>query len=148
MEEKHPPVLAPNLALLLVCKDIHEEISYLAWAVMRKRFFDRQLFICASQARFGPAMPFNYLNTVELAFTNKEFFAFFGVEVDPQFLLIAANSSGPTLQNLTGIKGLQLRFRTIGDGYTTSPWGHLAHKLSLARYGAYAYVCCQRTMVD
>jgi hypothetical protein len=149
MAGSRPPIEAPNLALLRVCKELHEEVSYLAWVVMRKRFFDSQVFIPAVQARFGPAMRFDYpRTTIELAFTNADFVKFFGVQVNWQLRLVLGNSSGPLLQSLTGVKNLQLRFRTLDDGYKTSPWGRIDHKLHLGHYGGYAYTCCQRTMVD
>lgn len=138
----------PNLALLRVNKQVHCEIYHLAWAVMRKLFIAPDIFTTAVDAQPGPAMRFEYLASIELCFTNAEHFAFFGIEVHPRLQVDTWTSLGHYLRDTSGIKNLQLRFRSFQEGYRTSPWGEDGLKRSLPRYRSFAYECCQCTMVD
>jgi hypothetical protein len=52
--------------------------------VLRKRFFDPLAFITAVNARLGVAMRYLYLKTIELSFTNEQYFDFFGVQLKSQ----------------------------------------------------------------
>ena len=134
--------------LLRVNKQVHCEISHLAWAVMRKRFVAPDVFTTAVDARLGPAMRFEYLASIELCFTNAEYFAFFGIEVHPRLQVNTQTSLGHYLRDTSGIKNLQLRFRSLQEGCRTSPWGANRLKHSLPRYRRFAYECCQCTTVD
>jgi len=147
-EPSRRPIWEPNLALLRVSHQVHDEVLDLAWSVMRKRFFDPKVFTTAVDARLGSAMRYSHLTTIELSFTNKGYFTFFGVTVRPQLQVQTQSSLGQYLQNLPAVKDLQLRFRFLEEGYETSPWGSMENKQYLGRYRQHAYECCQRIMVD
>ncbi|KAF2830612.1 hypothetical protein CC86DRAFT_434411 [Ophiobolus disseminans] len=112
-EPAHRSTWAPNLALLRVLWQVHDEVLSIGWSVMRKRFFDPLVFTTAVDARLGSAMRYNYLKIIELSFANKQYSKFFGVEIDPQFQLSAQSSLGQYLQDLPGVKDLQLRFHCL-----------------------------------
>lgn len=138
----------PNIDLLIANRQVRDEVLDIGWSVMRKRFFDFNVFTAAVDARLGTAMNYSYLTTVELTFTNKQFFDFLGVRPERQLRIDTQASLGSYLQALPGIKDLQLRFRYLDEGYTSSSWGYQRDKLRLPRYSSYAYECCQRTIVD
>jgi hypothetical protein len=138
----------PNLALLRVSQQVRDEVLYQGWAVMRKRFFHPIIFTAAVDARLGSAMRYAYLSCIELGFDNKQYFKFFGACLDRQFHINTQSCFAQHLLNLPGVKNLQLRFRSLEEGWSSSPWDGMPRKQDLARYQQYPYECCQRTMVD
>lgn len=70
------------------------------------------------------------------------------MEVDPHFHIKTAQSLGSRLQDIEGLRDLQLHFGSPDGGWLGSPWGGFGSKQGLARYGGEDYVCCQRTVVD
>jgi hypothetical protein len=147
--ESRPFVYAPALSLTAVNSTIRDEFLHFAWVRMRSRFFKLTLFQRAMDARAGPAMAYKYLSKVELSFTMKEWFKFFGVNLyNPPFSVTALISEGHRFRELDNLRDLHLRFRSPDDGFNGSPWGGEPQKMELARYGESRYVCCQRTMVD
>jgi hypothetical protein len=120
--ESRPFVYAPGLSLTAVNSTIRDELLQFAWVRMRSRFFKLTLFQHAMDARAGPAMAYKYLSKVELSFTMKEWFKFFGVNLyNPPFRVTALISEGHRLQELDNLRDLHLRFRSPDDGFNGSP---------------------------
>ncbi|KAF2739619.1 hypothetical protein EJ04DRAFT_606202, partial [Polyplosphaeria fusca] len=143
MDEDRAPVWPPHLNILFVCKAITEVALQASWEGTRKCFVDPLIFVTVADTRAGPILKYNCLSTVRLDFTNKAYFEFFGLKVEPLFHRDQSSSLGHYISGLTNLRDLQLRFRSPDDGYNSSPW----KRISL--WGdADSYTCCQRTMVD
>ncbi|CAN9138882.1 unnamed protein product [Alternaria sp. RS040] len=124
--EARPFVYEPALELLLVSSRMREEVLHTAWELMHSCFFDSGIFHKAINARPGPAVNYEYLSKVELAFTNADWFDFLGVRVsssEPCIFVEASHSLGSSLNAVRNLRDLRLRFRGLDDGYEGSPWG-------------------------
>jgi hypothetical protein len=146
LPEARPFIFEPNLALLRTSSWIRDEMLHVGWVLMRARFFDPETFHAAIDARAGTAMSYNPLRKIELNFTNRAWFDFFGVEMLPYYRahrINATRSLGRRLQAHPYLKDLQLHFRPLDDGWKGGPWGNLYQGWASGQY-----ICCQRTMVD
>ena len=151
MSEDRPFVYEPDNSLSTVNSTLRDEFLHFAWVRMRSRFFEPKLFTLATEAQPGTVVAYQYLSKVELSFTNKEWFTFFGVNMDRHPFGINtgwAQSQGSYLRKLESLRDLRLRYRTPDDGYQGSQWGSEYEHDRFCRYGGEDYICCQRTMVD
>jgi hypothetical protein len=48
---------------------------------MRRCFIDHQIFQAIADSKISAAAQFNFLDRIQLSFTTKSWFEFFGVEV-------------------------------------------------------------------
>ncbi|RYO61398.1 hypothetical protein AA0113_g6802 [Alternaria arborescens] len=146
--EARPFIYEPALELLLVSSWMREEVLHTGWELMHSCFFDSGIFHKAINARPGPAVNYEYLSKVELAFTNADWFDLLDVRVsrrEPYIFVEASHSLGSSLNDLRNLRDLRLRFRGLDDGYEGSPWGIM---LAPGDDRKYLHVCCQRTVVD
>lgn len=111
----------------------------MAWALMGKRFIAQAPFTTAVDAGLGPAMRYAHLAIIELCFKNEGYFKLFAIVLMPQLQIFPEASQGHYLQRITGLKDLQLRFRSLNDGFLTSPWGNFESKKGLKRYRQFFY---------
>lgn len=156
--EARSPIYEPNIALLQVNKQLNKEVSYYIWIRMRKCFVKASSFAACLDAQLGPAEPYHYfpqspdlyghLSKIELGLANLKFFHFFGAYAGPTIHLDPAQSLGPRLQLIPGLRELHLRLRSPDDGYEGSPWGAFPQLRYLGRYGGERYICCQRVVID
>jgi len=141
---------APELAILLANKQVHDEALQAGWENSRKCFFDTEIFSTVVVAQAGPKSHYNYLNKLQLNFTHKAYFNFFGLKVDfgeeawswlggAYDSTMSQSPRPPLAEYLTSrslshtLRDLQLRFRSPEDGTDGNAWGR---------------PCCQRTIVD
>ena len=118
------PIHAPNLAILRVCKQVSAEALKIGWESPLKCFNDDQMFVLIAEAKLGPLQKFNCLNKIQLNFTLKGWFRFFGVKVDPTISLDESNSKAAflTKAKLPKLHHFEMRFRSPEDGFKGNPW--------------------------
>ncbi|ORX98177.1 hypothetical protein BCR34DRAFT_496307, partial [Clohesyomyces aquaticus] len=76
-----------------------------------KIFLDHQVFMYAVDLKVGPTPQYNCLGKIQLNLTNKGYFEFFGVELDPNLHVDQSKSKGHHLTRLGALYDLQIRFR-------------------------------------
>lgn len=114
---------APSLALLCVSKQIKQECLRAGWEGLKRCFVNCEIFAAVADSKLGVALQFNVLGRIQLNFTMKSWFSFFGLEVNPTFIQNPSKSLGNYLRDLTETCRLELRFRDPEDGYLGHPWG-------------------------
>jgi hypothetical protein len=144
IEELGERVPAPNLSILAISKQVRSEALQAGWEGTRKYFFDTMIFQSVVQAQGGPRANYNCLAKIQLNFTHKAYFKFFGVEAERTIRHSPLTAMGSYLQNLPKPTDLQMRFRSPEDGWDGMPWGDLYGITEDRR----PVECCQRTMVD
>lgn len=134
--DKVPP---PNTTILRVSKQCRGEGLRAGWEGVRRCFINPFNFkFIAAELRFCVApLPFNALGRLELSFSTKEWFAYFGVEAKPHLDRDGPVYFGPALSYLSSLTELNIRFRDPSDGWHGHPWGQAVKKTS-----------CQTVMVD
>jgi hypothetical protein len=130
-------VPAPELALLYVSKQVKDETLKAGWEGLKRCFIDHEVFAAVADSKIGVATRFNILGRIQLSFTMKSWFKFFGLEVDPIFFQDPSNSIGRYLGSLEKTCRLELRFRDPDDGYLGHPWGK-----------SHERTACQTVMID
>ena len=136
MLEYREPTAAPNLTLLYVSKQVQAEALQAGWEGLKRCFIDHHIFTATVDSKIGVAQRFNILGRIQLGFTTKSWFEFFGIEVSPHsFLQNMAASLGHYLAGLKDGCQLELRFRDPQDGCSGHPW--LVRQTS-----------CQTVMID
>ncbi|KAI8931803.1 hypothetical protein NX059_011440 [Plenodomus lindquistii] len=146
--EHRAPVSAPNMSLLYVNKQVSQEVLQTAWEAPKKCFLDHWLFIPVLESRIGAAARFNRLNRIELAFTLRSWFKFFGVHVQPTIYITESENMGYYLHRLARNTRLHIRFRDPADGYAGDPWGSDVPDSVDAEEGTYTVTTCQSVLVD
>ena len=136
-KEAHEKVLPPELALLCVSKQVKDEVLKAGWEGPKRCFYDHQIFTAVADSKVGAAANFNFLGRIQLSFTNKAWFKFFGIEVESVLHQTESESLAPYLARLNSLAHLEIRFRAPDDGYPGDPWGEQALATS-----------CQTVMVD
>jgi hypothetical protein len=140
----------PNLSLLQVSKRVYAEALQAGWENTRKCFAESRVFstVLATRDLCPVPMP-NWLNRLQLCFTNDDFLWFFGVNVPsdtgqriwrhgPGW----QDAGGRLIMSLSTLKDLQLKFRRITHrGYGTPFNRHENGWLP-------CHEVCQRTIVD
>ncbi|KAF2830611.1 hypothetical protein CC86DRAFT_164001 [Ophiobolus disseminans] len=142
VHEAYKPVHTPNLAVLRVRKQVCEEALKIGWESALKCFNDDQLFVLVAEAKLGPLLKFNCLNKIQLNFTLKGWFRFFGVEVNPTISILETDSNAALLTKAKSpkLRRLEMRFRSPEDGYIGNHW---------LRFNAHDHFdCCQIDAVD
>jgi hypothetical protein len=137
--EDRAPIHPPNLALLQVCEHIHNDAMKTEWESALKCFNHPNPFYDIV-AKVGPLRKFNGLAKVQLNFTLRAWFHFFGILVDVDgdlpISLHESVSRGVLLtkDRLPKLDYLEMRFRDPQDGYADNPSSNSN--------------CCQVDMVD
>ncbi|KAF2659956.1 hypothetical protein K491DRAFT_688810 [Lophiostoma macrostomum CBS 122681] len=142
------PVPAPQLSILRVSKQVYAEAMKAGWEGTRKCFFDLHVFEVIADSEAGPKSQFNCLGKIELNFTHKMYFQFFGVEDDASnhtIHLDSSKSKGSYLTRIPNLTELRIRFRNFEDGWLGFPW---TDSYSTDPRDYLSVTCCQRTMVD
>ena len=121
-QENRKPVPPPNLVLLYVSKQIQAEALQAGWEGLKRCFVDHQIFTSVADSKIGVAQRFNILGRIQLNFTMKSWFKFFGLEVEPVLFRTESASLGRYLAALEDTCRLELRFRDPEDGYWGDPW--------------------------
>ncbi|KAF1850154.1 uncharacterized protein K460DRAFT_350253 [Cucurbitaria berberidis CBS 394.84] len=132
--QETPP---PNLSLLYINKKVKDEALKAGWEGLKRCFVDYPAFSSVAESKIGVATRFNILGHIELSFTSKAWFEFFGIEVKPIIHLTESISLGHHLTRLNERTHLEIRFRDPEDGYIGDPWGETFERTT-----------CQTIMVD
>lgn len=135
--ETREPTAAPYLSLLYVNKQIKNEILRLGWEGCKRCFIDHEVFTAAVDSKVGVARQFEILGRVQLSFTARAWFKFFGVAINADTGL-AQDTSGSLGRYLVKLKdecNLELQFRDPHDGHFGDPFGFTA-------------TTCQTIMID
>lgn len=120
--EHREVISAPDLALLYVSKQVQTEALKAGWEGVKRCFLASSMFTIVADSNIGVAQRFNILGRIELSFTMKDWFKFFGLTVDPTLLQNASASLGAYLSALEDTCKLALRFRDPDDGILGDPW--------------------------
>jgi hypothetical protein len=138
--ESRDEIPQPETTILRVSKQRRDEGLRASWEGLRRCFvnscnFD---FIAMTVVRgLNVALPFNLLGRIELSFTTREWFAYFGVKFEPHLHREESAIFSDNLGSLSSLTELNIRFRDPSDGWLGYPWGRAAKKTS-----------CQTVMVD
>jgi hypothetical protein len=121
--EYREPVPPPNLNLLYVSKQVKEEALRIGWEYSKRCFINPYIFTTVADSKIGVAKRFDVLGRIQLSFTVRSWFKFFGVEAVPVFNQDLSASLGYYLGELKDTCKLEIRFRDPEDGYNGDPWG-------------------------
>jgi hypothetical protein len=121
--EHREPVSPPNLNLLYVSKQVKEEALRIGWKYSKRCFIIPHMFTSVADSEIGVAKRFDVLGRIQLSFTVRSWFEFFGVEAVPVFNQDLSASLGYYLGELKDTCKLEIRFRDPEDGYNGDPWG-------------------------
>lgn len=132
-----------NLVLLQTCWQIYEEALLVVWDSSLKCFNHEQMFLTVADSAVDPMSQFNCLGKIQLNFTLKSWYCFFGFKADPRISIDESASSGIYISEtgLPNLRHLEMRFRSPQDGSDGSPW-------SRPWEGNGALDCCQVDAVD
>jgi hypothetical protein len=114
----------PNYEILSVSKQVQSEAIKAAWTGTLKNFRVLSVFKDVIEC---PNVPVNieWINRIELEFSDSQYFQMFGVEVTPDITLDASKSEGQLFSRAPNLKDLRLGFRNPYDvvrGKNSTPW--------------------------
>jgi hypothetical protein len=121
--EYREPVPPPSLNLLYVSKQVKEEALCIGWEYSKRCFISPYMFTSVADSKIGVAKRLDVLGRIQLSFTVRSWFKFFGVEAVPVFNQNLSASLGYYLGELKDTCNLEIRFRDPEDGYNGDPWG-------------------------
>lgn len=105
---------APNIALLQVCKQVHQEALQAAWENSLKCFFTPSQLESVVNAPIKPK--YNWLNKIVLVFPTPKYFELFGC--DPKTLRFDPNRSlGSIISSNSSLNSLKLVFRSPAEDF-------------------------------
>ena len=137
----------PNLALLLVNREVCKEAQIAGWVDTHKVFIAPNHLMTVVQSGLVPNH--KWLNKIVLDFSFFSLYSFFAVRQDSStgsWGIDTSKSLGYIIPALRtkGLSELQLWFRSPHDGYNFNPY------VQPDTYYDYnnEFECCQRTMVD
>jgi hypothetical protein len=114
--EARDKTAAPNLTLLQVSKQVHNEALTAGWSGLKRCFIDHQILTAVADSKIGLALRFNVLNKMQLTFTTRAWFRFFGIDLDPVIRQDTSASLAHYVRNLSDLATLELRFRDPENG--------------------------------
>jgi hypothetical protein len=136
--EDRAPVWPPNLALLRVCQQIHNEGLKTEWESALKCFNELHNFSLVVANNVGPLRQFNCLAKLQLNLSLRDWFRLFGVDVEGDLPVVLDESASKgvllTKDRLPKLAYLEMRFRDPQYGRKGNPWSDSD--------------CCQIDMVD
>jgi hypothetical protein len=135
--EARDKIAAPNLTLLYVSRQVHNEALTVGWSGPKRCFIDNLVFTAVADSKVGIAHNFKVLNKIQLDFTAKSWLKFFGLEIDPIFHEDESASFGRYLAGLGDQATLEIRFRDPDDGIGGDSWGL-----------ASGWTSCQTVIID
>ncbi|KAJ4377756.1 hypothetical protein N0V83_000586 [Neocucurbitaria cava] len=118
-------VAKPVLTLLYVSKQVKEEALRAGWEGLKRCFVQPYAFVAVADSRVGVAIRYNILGRIQLSFSSKDWFIFFGIYVCHVIYRTESQCRGHYLASLDRRTNLEIRFRDPEDGYDGDPWGHL-----------------------
>lgn len=117
-KELRDDIPAPDISLFFVSKQVGAEALKLAGESPTRCFIDHRMFAAVASSKIGVAIQHNILGRVELSFTCRAWFQFFGInQVSPTLSQNETASLGPYLERLPPTCRLTIRFRNPEDGY-------------------------------
>lgn len=126
--EIHDTIPTPEIALLLVSKQVNTEALQAGWEGTKRCFLDYWTFIAVASSRIGITTRLDCLGRIELDFTPKPWFKFFGVRIEPTIHITGSESLAHHLSSLPSTTDFRIRFRDPQDGWAADPWAKQARE--------------------
>lgn len=93
------------------------------WEGLKRCFAKPYTFVVVANSKVGVAIRYNILGRIQLSFSSKDWFKFFGIDVEPVIHRTESHCCGHYLAVLDSLTNLEIRFRDPEDGYHGDPWG-------------------------